>query len=493
MDERLAEMLRTGGAAGRDIAGGRPLSLSIFTALKYLGVAIICTYMSFPLLPIQGRFWKETEAVLWVLFLMLAFTANRSRPLFQLQDWPCWILLLGLAAGLVASTHRLVAIQGFATGLVASTHRLVAIQRYGELFATTLLLYYIGKALAQSEQDRLVLITLLCILSSAAALYAIWYCFRHLESSLFTRDISNVMYGKFREEYIKNFHPTILGNYLALAPCFALSLLARSSPTLKALGVVTLALGSLVLLIPYWRAAPYVFSLTVCCFFLLKRGALVLSVLVPIFAIVLFMGSLSPTPMQRQDIRNILVGPTSLLSWHRTTRMRVSWRMWRDSPLLGIGFDHYWCLFDKYKAFLERPQHLNRPRPPQGIGFDHYWFLNRPRPGGPRMRHDLDVADNMYCTLLAETGLVGMTGFLLCVVALLKRGLKGARQAVDSDRQTCLIAAMSVLVGLLVSMVGYDLFYWHTPFILFSLVCGLIGSLSVSAKEATASCHSITA
>ena len=159
--------------------------------------------------------------------------------------------------------------------------------------------------------------------------------------------------------------------------------------------------------------------------------------------------------------------------------------MWRESPLVGVGFDHYWTQFQKHRILYERSTHPNRARL-TGVDFEHYWRLNRPHPEKSRREGDLDVADNMYCTLLAETGLAGLTGFLLLVFTLLKRGLKGVRHAVDSDRQTCLIAAISVLVGLLVSMVGYDLFYWRTPFMLFSLMCGLISALSVSVTQVTA-------
>lgn len=414
------------------------------------------------------------EAVLCALFLLLAVTSSKPTPLFQLQDWPCWVFLAGLAAGLVAPVDHV-----------------VANQRYRELFVTMVSLYYIGKALARSEPDRLVLITLLCLLSSAATLYAFWYYIHHFNQSLLPRDVPLGMYGKFREEYVKNFHPTILGNYLALSPCFALSLLARGSPTLKAFGVVTLALGFLALLIPpYWRAAPYVFAITGSCALLLKQRYAALSILASIFAIILFLSFLSPTPLYRQDIRNVLVGRSGILAPHRMARIGASWSMWKDAPMVGVGFNHYWTVFDKYNALYKRFKHPNRARL-TGADFEHYWRLNRPRPEESRKGHDLSVADNMYCTLLAETGLVGVTGFLLLIFAMLRRGFKGLRHAVDPDRRTCLIAALSVLAGLLVSMVGYDLFYWRTPFMLFGLVCGLISALSVTATEATASHHGI--
>ena len=159
--------------------------------------------------------------------------------------------------------------------------------------------------------------------------------------------------------------------------------------------------------------------------------------------------------------------------------------MWRESPLVGVGFDHYWTRFDKHRILYVRSKHPNRAKL-RGADFERYWRLNRPRPEKSRRTGDLDVADNMYCTLLAETGLAGVTGFLLLVLAMLRRGFNGLRHAVDPDHRTYLIIALSIFVGLLVSMIGYDLFYWRTPFMLFSLVCGLISALSISATQATA-------
>ena len=95
------------------VAGARSRLLSVLTALKCLGITMICAYMSFPLLPFQGKYWKAMEVVFVGLVVLLAVASNRSKPLLQLQDWPCWLFLLGLAAGLVAPVDRVVANQRY--------------------------------------------------------------------------------------------------------------------------------------------------------------------------------------------------------------------------------------------------------------------------------------------------------------------------------------------------------------------------------------------
>ena len=42
------------------------------------------------------------------------------------------------------------------------------------------------------------------------------------------------------------------------------------------------------------------------------------------------------------------------------------------------------------------------------------------------------------------------------------------------SKKQILLVSMSALVGLLVSMGGYELFYWNNPYMLFCLLCGFI-------------------
>lgn len=75
---------------------------------------------------------------------------------------------------------------------------------------------------------------------------------------------------------------------------------------------------------------------------------------------------------------------------------------------------------------------------------------------------------------MAETGIIGMLGFLLFIFLLLKGGLKQFRELEDKNKKQMLIIAISALIGLLVNMGAYELFYWNNPYMLFCLICGFI-------------------
>lgn len=81
-------------------------------------------------------------------------------------------------------------------------------------------------------------------------------------------------------------------------------------------------------------------------------------------------------------------------------------------------------------------------------------------------------------------GLVGLFGFLIFILYLFKKGIGVCRSLPYKREKEELVIFMCGLGGLLVNMAGYDLFYWHNPFVLFCILCGIIASLSSSLEEA---------
>ena len=94
--------------------------------------------------------------------------------------------------------------------------------------------------------------------------------------------------------------------------------------------------------------------------------------------------------------------------------------------------------------------------------------------GTGRELYEFMIPDNMYLTFLAETGIIGTSGFLIFIFFLLKRGFKSFKESVDENKKEILLICLSALIGLLVNMGAYELFYWNNPYILFCLICGFI-------------------
>ena len=124
----------------------------------------------------------------------------------------------------------------------------------------------------------------------------------------------------------------------------------------------------------------------------------------------------------------------SIISPYRLTRVKMTFKILKDHPLFGIGFNHFRIRFNEYC-------------PPEDRGRELYEFM---------------IPDNMYLTFLAETGLLGASGFLVFIFLLFKRGFKR-------------IIPISSLAGLLVNMGAYELFYWYNPYMFFCLLCGFVG------------------
>ena len=63
---------------------------------------------------------------------------------------------------------------------------------------------------------------------------------------------------------------------------------------------------------------------------------------------------------------------------------------------------------------------------------------------------------------------------------LLRRGLHVFRCAPPGEMREQALMFLTALVGLLVNMGSYELFYWPNPLALFSVVCGMLVALSAS-------------
>jgi O-antigen ligase len=84
------------------------------------------------------------------------------------------------------------------------------------------------------------------------------------------------------------------------------------------------------------------------------------------------------------------------------------------------------------------------------------------------------IPDNMYLSLLSESGILGLLAFLIFIFLLIKRGAQRFNAEKDRQVKLTILMPLCALAGLLVNMAAYDLFYWDNPLMLFSLICGFI-------------------
>jgi O-antigen ligase len=83
------------------------------------------------------------------------------------------------------------------------------------------------------------------------------------------------------------------------------------------------------------------------------------------------------------------------------------------------------------------------------------------------------IADNMYLTLIAETGMLGFLSFLIFSFSFLKKGWEQLKILnSNSNGRWELLVSLMAFIGLLVNMGGYELFYWPNQYLLFCIVTG---------------------
>lgn len=128
----------------------------------------------------------------------------------------------------------------------------------------------------------------------------------------------------------------------------------------------------------------------------------------------------------------------------RTELWRIAWRIAEDHPLIGVGVNNF---VDREQAYVLRVGSLQHA---QQLVID-----------------DPKVVHNMYLQMLAETGIIGLTLFVVMIVALLRATYRAARELERVGATNAATFARSVLVAQLAMLTasaflsnGPDRRYW---------------------------------
>lgn len=126
----------------------------------------------------------------------------------------------------------------------------------------------------------------------------------------------------------------------------------------------------------------------------------------------------------------------------------------KEHPLFGLGFGNFRVFFDKYL--------------PQLANICNY---------------DGKVADCMYLTLLAETGIIGAAGFIIFLYSVFKKSVFSIKSACSSRNRLLVVCFLTGFVGISASFLTYDGLYWASPGYLFWAYAGVLSSLSLEENE----------
>lgn len=405
----------------------------------------ICLFawISFFPAPVQGRYLVISRVFLGVVLLILMLRKKYADSIVNFEDWPLWLFLICLLAGIVSSVDRN-----------------LAVETYFYLATTFLLFFYAGKWLYGPEKDVYRLNLAICICAALVALIG-------LTELYFGRNFlyEKLMYNPYYNRYVRStprpmstqFNPAVLGSYLLGSLPSGLYFLKDKSIRLRLLGIFLSLLYVIVIVLTLSRGV-FLGLIALTLFYLWhspkrKRNIVIFSFcLISAICVSSFSKNFN---YNRFGFKRFIAGSyDSIISKYRMDRICMTAKILRDYPLFGIGFNHFRLRFDEYAD----KKNLNEIS-------------------------EFRIPDNMYLTLLAESGVVGFSGFFIFIFLLFKRGIARLKSEKEESRKLVLLVSMSALVGLLVNMGAYELFYWSNPYMFFCLLCGFICGLMKNEKH----------
>lgn len=404
------------------------LSQKILWYLNNIFIVILFLWISLFPQPLQDKYRIYAQVFIGVFLLVL--TLNKKYPI-SLQDFPLWLFAICLLSGTVKAIDRT-----------------VAWKTYSYIVVTILSLFYIGKGLFSNREDINKGVLVICICSSLVAWIGILELYFG-KNILYENLIPNPVY----ERYIKShrpmstqIYPAVLASYLLGCLPFSLYLFRNKYIYKRLLGIFSFLLCFSVIILTFSRGV-FLGLIVLLLFYLWKTQRKKLLVVFLFF--LMFLIAVCPyfknANLRRFGFERFIAGSQdSIISEYRLSRVKMTFRILKDYPLFGIGFNHFRLRFNEYCD-----------------------------KGGLMESYEFKIPDNMYLTFLAETGLIGTFGFLIFIFSLLKSGFRKLKELDGEDRYLPLIV-ISSLIGLLVNMGSYELFYWNNPYMFFCLLCGFI-------------------
>ena len=389
--------------------------------MKYLTnicFIVLFAWISFFPQPIQDRYAILTRAFLCIFLFILFLDKNHRKHLFSFKDWPLWLFLAGISLNIISAVDK---------G--------AALKTYIYLAVTFAIVFYIGKAIFYHERDRKFISIVICACSGLVAFIGLleFYFGRNV---LYEHFISNPFYQRYIHSRVMStqLHASVCGSFLLGCLPFNFFLFKDKKPVLRATGIVSFLLSIFVIFLTFARGV-FLGLVVFLSFYLWKKNkkAYFFMFILSVIFLMLICSFQNLSIARRFGFEGIVFGyGDSIFSGYRLERYKISLDMIKDHPFSGVGLNNFRIRFNEYCS-----DNLK--------GKEMYEFM---------------IPDNMYLTLLTESGIIGLSGFLIFLFFIFKKSRS--------------IILTGGLLGLLVNMGSYELFYWNNPFILLCLIFGFI-------------------
>lgn len=413
-------------------------ALNNYSIVEYIGITCIIAlfvWISFFPQPIQEKYHLVTN-----IFLILAFAITLYRKhtsVFKLNDYPLWIFLVAISINVFFAQQQK-----------------IALKTYWDIAIPMFCIYYIVSESIITDKQFDTLSKFICILSIIVSFWGLMDFLLHT-NWLYEYYIPNHYYQRCTSREAMRaistqFWSPPLGSYLIASFPFSLLLIQQNRLFFRILGFIGTILCSVVIIMTLSRGVFLGFIAMVLFILYVNKKRHLLVIFFIIFCLFILICAYLRNPLNKLGFKQLLfLGSWAAFSEYRFQRGLMAFQMLKDHPLAGLGFQHFRILFNEYYT---------------GKGIIPYEFR---------------IADNMYLTLLAETGILGFAGFLVFIFSVIKKAWRKITAVSDasSSRQQ-LVFVFSALIGLLVNMGAYELFYWPNQYIYICILIGLIGNFS---------------
>jgi len=400
-------------------------------------IILLLVWISFFPAPIQQKYHLATKAFLLLSFVILLVRKRTS--VFKISDFPLWVFLIAIGLNVFFAQERN-----------------TAFKTYLDLAIPLFSIYYLVSADFSTESRFNILAKTICICSILVALIGIFEVLFAV-NPVHKYFIKDAFYQRYTIAAIvrpmsTQYNPAPLGSYLLACLPFSFFLSKQGKGSFKFLGATGVVLNTAIIILTFGRSI-LLGLLAMALFYLLVqksyRAIIVLSVVVCSFVLIC---NYLPYPYSKYGTRSML-GDGGIQSTYHIDRRIMTQRIVKDHPLVGLGFQHFRIRFyEYYPCECEVP-------------------------------YEKRIADDMYLTILTETGIMGLLGFLIFMLSFLKRAWKKLNILNSPQRRLQLLIVLAAFIGLLVSMGGYEFFYWTNQYIYFCVLVGLIGAFFARRKR----------
>lgn len=433
-------------------------------------VVVLFIWISFFPAPVQETYYFATNIFLGFVFLTLLLIKRVS--IFRVKDYPLWIFITAIGINILFAQQKNIAIK---TYLNLAIPMFAIYYVVSKCFSSEKRLYLLAKTICLSS----IIVSLIAILES---LFAFNPIYQHL--------IKNPYYLKYITGFVRpmstQLDATALGGFLLGCLPFSFILFKKTTLFSKLLGATGIVLNTVVIILTLSRGALSGLIVIIALYLLVEKRYW----LATIFLIIVFTSSTAfsylPYPFSKLGIGGIVsntISPKerlnmpgikpmieerslakaynfdefgrnwiyedSIFSNYRLERLSMALRMLKDHPFKGLGFQHFRIRFYEYYSYKQK------------------------------IPYDIMIADNMYLTILAETGIIGFLGFFIFIFSLFRKGWMKFNELSDNPgRKWLLMAGLMAFMGLLINMAGYELFYWINQYVFFCIITGFISASS---------------